>query len=179
MDMKKWGAVMAVAIGLGALLTTNASNISSILGFSAMKSETQREQEKLSIFARGSEVVWADFDLEKDKNLAIVYVLTSHPCTDYKVTYVVNKQVIEEVERGGEICLQKPELNGTVTTVKELKVPLDLIKPRYQTVQGELIRIDTVAVLIQWEFKFSDGTPGFNNMYAAVPIPEELIGDDE
>ncbi len=172
MDLKKYAAVGAVILGLGAVVTSNASNISSILGFSANKSETAREQEKLSIFARGSEVIWADFDLKAEDNLAVVYVLTSHPCTDYKVTYVVNREVIETAERGKEICLEKPELNGTVTTVKELNVPLELIKPRFETVQGELIRIDTVSVLIQWEFKFSDGTLGFHNMYAAVPLPE-------
>ena len=168
--MKSWTGWAAAALAIATLLATNAGNISKILGLGAQLSETQRQQERLSIFARGSEVIWTDLT---EDGAAIVYVIQSHPCTDYTVRYVINGVNLDSTTNTADICDLKPELKGTVTTVREIEIPKELIKVRYTTVQGELIQIDTISIVIQWEFTFSDGTIGYHNMYASVPLPEE------
>ena len=167
----KWGGLFAAIIAIGAFLGTASGDLKTILGFAATQSQTEIEHERLEIFARKSTVLYAGYD-EVNTELGIVYFIESHPCVDYEVKYVIHNVVIDSSVRDSSVCEDLPEVKTGTHTVRKLVVDPGLIRPHFYTINGELIESDTVTVLIQWKFKFSDGSFGYHTMTAAIPLME-------
>ena len=164
--MIPWGAAI---LALAGLLASNAGNISTILGFAAVKSKTELQHETLEVFARKSSIIYAGYDMV-NQEVGLVYFIESHPCTDYEVKYSIGNEVIFESAKTASICEDLPELRTGTTTVRTIVVDPDKIRPNYFTVNGQLIESDTANVLIQWKFKLEDGSFGYHTMSAAIPL---------
>ena len=161
-----WGAAV---LALAGLLATNASSISTILGFAATKSLVEQEQERLEVFARKSNILYAGYD-KVSSELGLVYFIESHPCVDYEIKYVIHGSTVDEASRSALVCEDLPEVRTGTSTVRAISVDPGLIRPNIYTINGELIQSDTATVLIQWKFKFSDGSFGYHTMSAAIPL---------
>ena len=107
-----------------------------------------------------------------DSELGLVYFIESHPCVDYEIRYVIHGTTIDSSSRPASVCEDLPELRTGTSTVRAISVDPGLIRPNIYTINGELIQSDTATVLIQWKFKFSDGSFGYNTMTAAIPLED-------
>ena len=163
--------ITAVVAGV-MLVATNFTTIKTILGIAAEKSQVELEQEKLEVFARKSAILYAGYEKESNE-LGVVYFIESHPCVDYEISYTIHNQVIDSSSRLASVCEDTPEVVSGTHTVRALSVDPGLIRPHFYTVNGQLIKSADVNILIQWKFKFTDGTFGYHTMTAAVPIPKE------
>ena len=169
-----WGAAVLALMGL---LASNAGSISTILGLAATKSQTEVEHERLEVFARKSSILYAGYD-KVDAELGLVYFIESHPCVDYEITYSIHNVVVDDSQRDASVCEDLPEVVSGTHTVRSIGVDPGLIRPHFYTINGQLIQSDTVTVLIQWKFKFSDGTFGYHTMNASIPL-EDDNGNDQ
>ena len=161
-----WGAAVLAIAGL---IGTNAGNISTLLGLAATKSIVEQEQERLEVFARKSNILYAGYD-KVNNELGLVYFIESHPCVDYEIKYVIHGTVVDEASRHASVCEDLPEVRSGTSTVRAISIDPGLIRPNVYTINGELIQSDTATVLIQWKFKFSDGSFGYHTMTAAIPL---------
>ena len=167
-NLVPWGAAVLAIAGL---IGTNANNISTLLGIAATKTTVEQEQERLEIFARKSNILYAGYD-KVSSELGLVYFIESHPCVDYEIKYVIHSTTIDSSSRPATVCEDLPELRTGTSTVRAISVDPGLIRPNIYTINGELIQSDTATVLIQWKFKFSDGSFGYNTMTAAIPLED-------
>ena len=156
-------------LAIAALITTNSGSISTLLGIAATQTETQIQQDKLQVFARTSAILHAQWN-EGEGVVEIVYYISSHPCTDYEVSYVIHNVVVEGVEIPSSVCEDKPELKSGTYAVKRLEIDPSLIRPAYYTIDGQLIESNDVSLLIQWKFALSDGSFGYHTMTVAIPL---------
>ena len=167
-NLVPWGAAVLAIAGL---IGTNAGNISTLLGLAATKTIVEQEQERLEVFARKSNILYAGYD-KVSNELGLVYFIESHPCVDYEIKYVIHGTVVDEASRPASVCEDLPEIRTGTSTVRGISVDPGLIRPNIYTINGELIQSDTATVLIQWKFKFSDGSFGYHTMTAAIPLME-------
>ena len=165
--MKQWTGWAAAALAIATLLGTNISNISTLLGIAATKSQAEVERDKLDVFARKSNILYAGYE---DGELGLVYYIESHPCVDYEITYSILNTVVDRSSRSSSVCEDKPELVTGTVTAREFPVDSKLIRATHFTVNGELIQSNTANVVIRWKFEFSDGTFGYHSMVAAIPL---------
>ena len=156
-------------LAITALIATNSSAISTLLGVAATKTITEQQQERLEVFARKSAILYAGYD-KVNAELGLVYFVESHPCVDYEIIYSVHNVVIDQSSRSSVVCEHLPELSTGTHTVRTLSVDPGLIRPHFYTVDGQLIESADVNVLIQWKFKFEDGSYGYHTMTAAIPL---------
>ena len=167
--MNKWAGWAAAALAIVTLIGTNTKNISTILGIAATKSQAEMEMEKLEVFARKSTILYAGYN-KVSSELGLVYFIESHPCVDYDIVYSIHNTVIDDSSRSASVCEDMPEVVSGTHTIRTISVDPGLIRPHFYTINGELIQSNTANVIIQWKFKFSDGTFGYHSMVAAIPL---------